>query len=102
MRNNQPSLTLGPKLTQDSAAANSAAAVPESKSKSQSVQLSGLDSKGRAVPGAFGMALAGAGAPDGGRKPKRVSSQILHFALVSIGHEGRYRMDAHQQQFSNG
>ena len=73
LRNNQPSLTLGPKPTQDSAAANSAAAVLEPGSKSQSVQLSGLDSKGRAVPGAFGRALAGEGAPEGGRKPKRVS-----------------------------
>lgn len=73
MRNNQPSLTLGPNSTQDSAAADSAAAVPESRSNSQSVQLSGLDSKGRAVPGAFGRALAGEGAPEGGRKPKRVS-----------------------------
>ena len=70
MRGKAPSLTVGPKPPQDSAAANSGAAAPGS--KAQSVQLSGLDSTGRAVPGAFGRALAGEGAPEGGRKPKRV------------------------------
>ena len=71
MQGKQPSMVLGPKpdsaqnSTQDSAAATG--------SRAQSVQLSAIDSKGRAVPGAFGRAAVGADAPEGGRKPKRVS-----------------------------
>lgn len=71
MRGNQPSLTLGPKQP-DSAAVTEAAGVA-SGAKAQTVHLPGVDSKGRAVAGAFGRALAGDGAPEGGRKPKRVS-----------------------------
>jgi len=72
MQGKQTSMVLGPdsvsaqNSTQDSAAAT--------ESQAQSVQLSAIDSKGRAVPGAFGRAAVGAGAPEGGRKPKRVSS----------------------------
>ena len=81
MRGTQPSLTLGPNQAQTSAAAGSATQVsPGGDSAAaahgfvrQTVQLSGLDSKGRAQAGAFGRAQAGASAPEGGRKPKRVT-----------------------------
>lgn len=76
MRGNQPSLTLGPKQA-DRAAASSGF-------KGEPVQLSGLDSKGRAVPGAFGRALAGEGAPEGGRKPKRVRHTTLSASVAVV------------------
>ena len=68
MGHKQPSMVLGPTLCQDSAAE-----LRDNSSRGQIVELSAVDSKGRAVPGAFGRAAAGASAPDGGRKPKRVS-----------------------------
>ena len=74
MQGKQPSMVLGP--NRDSAQnppQDSAAAI---ESRAQSVQLSAIDSKGRAVPGAFGRAAVGAGAPEGGRKPKRVSRAV--------------------------
>ena len=64
----QPSMVLGPAPPQDSAAE-----LRGPSSRAQTVELSAVDSKGRAVPGAFGRAAAGASAPDGGGKPKRVS-----------------------------
>lgn len=75
MHGTRPSLTLGPNQTQALSAPGSAGAASAAAAEShkQTVQLSGIDSKGKAVPGAFGRAQAGAGAPDGGRKPKRVS-----------------------------
>lgn len=65
----QPSMVLGPSPTQDSAELR----VVSPGAQPQTVELSAVDAQGRAVPGAFGRAAAGAGAPDGGRKPKRVS-----------------------------
>lgn len=70
MGSKQPSMVLGP--AQDSVEARG------KESASQTVQLSAVDSRGRAVPGAFGRAAVGSNAPDGGRKPKRVSCQALH------------------------
>ena len=67
----KPSVVLGPDPPQDSPAELRGAS-----SRAQTVELSAVDAKGRAVPGAFGRAAAGASAPDGGRKPKRVSSPI--------------------------
>ncbi len=66
MQGKQPSMVLGPN--------------PES------VQLSAIDSKGRAVPGAFGRAAVGAGAPEGGRKPKRASVQLQRFHMHTQDH----------------
>lgn len=70
MQGKQPSMVLGPN---PDSAQNPPAAI---ESRAQSVQLSAIDSKGRAVPGAFGRAAVGAGAPEGGRKPKRVSRAV--------------------------
>ncbi len=64
-------MVLGP--NPDSAQNSSQDSAAATESRVQSVQLSAIDSKGRAVPGAFGRAAVGAGAPEGGRKPKRVS-----------------------------
>ena len=66
MGSKQPSMVLGPKSPQDSGQPQG------DESRAQSVQLLAVDSQGRAVPGAFGRAAVGAGAPDDGRKPKRV------------------------------
>lgn len=67
----KPSVVLGPEPPQDSPAE-----LRKPGSRPQTVELSAIDAKGRAVPGAFGRAAAGASAPDGGRKAKRVSSSI--------------------------
>ena len=75
----QPSMVLGPAAPQ-----HSAAELPGASSQAQTVELSAVDSKGRAVPGAFGRAAAGASAPDGGRKPKRVSGCMLSGPLLNI------------------
>ena len=76
MGNKQPSMVLGPKP-------DSAQEPKGHESRAQSVQLSAVDSKGRAVPGAFGRAAVGAGAPEGGRKPKRVCTAVLLPCLTS-------------------
>ena len=86
MQGKQPSMALRPSpdsaqnTPQDSAAAT--------KSRAQSVQLSAIDSTGRAVPGAFGRAAVGAGAPEGSRKPKRVSRavQLRYFHMYTQHH----------------
>lgn len=70
MQGKQPSMVLGPNPDSAQNSTQGSAAVTESRAKS--VQLSAIDSEGRAVPGAFGRAAVGAGAPEGGRKPKRV------------------------------
>ncbi len=82
MQGKQPSMVLGP--NPDSAQNSTQAAATES--RAQSVQLSAIDSKGRAVPGAFGRAAVGAGAPEGGRKPKRVSVQLQRFHMHTQDH----------------
>ena len=74
MGSKQPSMVLGP--TPDSAAQDSEAEPALQGTKS--VQLSAIDAKGRAVPGAFGRASVGAGAPEGGRKSKGVRRCLLH------------------------
>lgn len=75
----QPSMVLGPSAPQDSAELRGTSAGTQP----QTVELSAVDSKGRAVPGAFGRAAAGAGAPDGGRKPKRVRCTLLPAVRLS-------------------
>ena len=82
----QPSMVLGPTPPQDSDELRGPSA------RAQTVELSAVDSKGRAVPGAFGRAAAGAGAPDGGRKPKRVrytmhSVSCLMHSTILVGQE---------------
>ncbi|KAL0044021.1 hypothetical protein WJX82_003090 [Trebouxia sp. C0006] len=92
MQGKQPSMVLGP--NRDSAQnppQDSAAAI---ESRAQSVQLSAIDSKGRAVPGAFGRAAVGAGAPEGGRKPKRVQR-------FDAGERQRYFADDDKQQLGD-
>ena len=73
----QPIKVLGPQSNASQASAAEPTSVDESRGgesrKGGAVQLSAVDSKGRAVPGAFGRAAVGQGAPEGGRKPKRVS-----------------------------
>ncbi|KAK9823428.1 hypothetical protein WJX72_002672 [[Myrmecia] bisecta] len=49
-----------------------AGAPASSGGRAERVVLPMVDASGRAMPGAFGREAAGAGAPDGGRKPKRV------------------------------
>lgn len=90
MGHKQPSMVLGPASPQDSAAE-----LPGASSRAQTVELSAVDSKGRAVPGAFGRAAAGASAPDGGRKPKRVSCsccQLPGALLYMTILPGRFRL----------
>ena len=90
MGHKQPSMVLGPASPQDSAAE-----LPGASSRAQTVELSAVDSKGRAVPGAFGRAATGASAPDGGRKPKRVSCsccQLPGALLYMTILPGRFRL----------
>lgn len=91
MEGKQPSVVLGPNTdsaqhsTLDSAA---------TESQARSVQLSAIDSKGRAVPGAFGRAAVGASAPEGGKKPKRVQR-------FDAGERQRYFADDDKQQLGD-
>ncbi|KAL3152781.1 hypothetical protein ABBQ38_012367 [Trebouxia sp. C0009 RCD-2024] len=86
----QPSMVLGPSAPQDSAELRGTSAGTQP----QTVELSAVDSKGRAVPGAFGRAAAGAGAPDGGRKPKRLQR-------FEEGERQRYFADDDKQQLKD-
>ena len=82
MQGKQPSVVLGPNTDSAQLSTQESAAT---ESQARSVQLSAIDSKGRAVPGAFGRAAVGAGAPEGGRKPKRVSTAVQLQCLSIVG-----------------
>ncbi|KAA6426795.1 MAG: nucleic acid binding [Trebouxia sp. A1-2] len=92
MQGKQPSMVLGPNPDSAQNSTQGSAAVTESRAKS--VQLSAIDSEGRAVPGAFGRAAVGAGAPEGGRKPKRVQR-------FDAGERQRYFADDDKQQLGD-
>ncbi|DBA83040.1 TPA: hypothetical protein ACH3X1_006813 [Trebouxia sp. C0004] len=92
MQGKQPSMVVGPNPDSAQNSAQGSAAATES--RAQSVQLSAIDSMGRAVPGAFGRAAVGAGASEGGRKPKRVQR-------FDAGERQRYFADDDKQHLGD-